>query len=169
MDSELLSVLGIDPAYIFIGMAVAILILLILIIVCLVKIGGLRKRYEFFMKGEDGKSLEHSLKNRLNQLDEVEKLSRENKRNIAAIFANLEITVQKIGMVKYDAFDESGGKLSFSLAILNKRNDGIVLNAVHTRQGCYTYIKEIIRGESVLVLTEEEKKAIDIAIKGEQE
>ena len=77
------------------------------------------------MKGEDGKSLEHSLKNRLNQLDEVEKLSRENKRNIAAIFANLEITVQKIGMVKYDAFDESGGKLSFSLAILNKRNDGI--------------------------------------------
>ena len=66
-------------------------------------------------------------------------------------------------MVKYDAFDEMGGKLSFALALLDQNNTGIVLNVVHTREGCYTYIKEIIENNSVLVLTEEEKQAMEVA------
>lgn len=167
MDSELLTMLGIDPAYIFIGMAACILILLILLIVALAKIGGLRKRYDFFMAGLDGKSLEESMRDKFSQLDAVDALSQDNKRRIARITENLQIAIQKYGMIKYDAFDELGGKLSFSLALLDKNDDGIVLNAVHTRDGCYTYIKEIIRGESVLLLTPEEQKAIDMAINGE--
>lgn len=70
---------------------------------------------------------------------------------------------QKIGVVKYDAFNEMGGKLSFSMALLNNELDGFVLNAVHSREGCYTYVKEIIGGNSVLVLSEEEKKALNMA------
>ncbi len=169
MDSELLEILGIDPAYILIGMAAAILILLILVIVCLAKISGLKKRYYFFMEGQDGKSLEESMQAKFSQLDAIDALSRDNKRRIAQITNNLQIAIQKYGMIKYDAFDELGGKLSFSLALLDKKDDGIVLNAVHTRDGCYTYIKEIIRGESVLLLTPEEQKAIDIAIHGDKE
>ena len=67
-------------------------------------------------------------------------------------------------MVKYDAFHEMGGKLSFSLAMLNKVNDGFILNAVHSREGCYTYIKEVIKGNSVILLSEEEKEALDEAM-----
>ena len=67
-------------------------------------------------------------------------------------------------MVKYDAFQEMGGKLSFSLALLNKANDGFIINAMHSREGCYTYIKEIIDGNSVIALAEEEKEALDMAI-----
>ena len=67
-------------------------------------------------------------------------------------------------MVKYDAFHEMGGKLSFSLALLDQKNDGFIINAMHSREGCYTYIKEIVNGNSIIVLAEEEKEALEIAM-----
>ena len=87
-----------------------------------------------------------------------------NQADIKKIEDNLRITFQKVGLVKYDAFQEMGGKLSFSLALLNKANDGFIINAMHSREGCYTYIKEIIDGNSVIALAEEEKEALDMAI-----
>ena len=75
----------------------------------------------------------------------------------------MKFTFQKIGLVKYDAFNEMGGKLSFSLALLNETDDGFVLNAVHSREGCYTYIKEIVGGNSIIVLAEEEQEALKMA------
>ncbi len=57
-----------------------------------------------------------------------------------------------------------GGKLSFSLALLDQKNDGFIINAMHSREGCYTYIKEIVDGNSIIVLAEEEKNALDIAM-----
>ena len=75
----------------------------------------------------------------------------------------MKFTFQKVGLVKYDAFNEMGGKLSFSLALLNETDDGFVLNAVHSREGCYTYIKEIVEGHSFIVLAEEEQEALDMA------
>ena len=69
----------------------------------------------------------------------------------------------EVGLVKYDAFNEMGGKLSFSLAMLNGKDDGFVLNAVHSREGCYTYIKEIVGGNSIIVLADEEQEALNMA------
>ena len=70
-----------------------------------------------------------------------------------------------MGVVKYDAFKEMGGKLSFALALLNDYNDGFIINAMHsTREGCYTYVKEIIKGECEVILAEEEKQALEEAI-----
>ena len=61
---------------------------------------------------------------------------------------------------------EMGGKLSFVLALLDKNNDGILLNSVHSsREGCYTYLKEIIKGESFLELSNEEREALEQAKK----
>ena len=71
---------------------------------------------------------------------------------------------QKVGLVKYDAFQEMGGKLSFSLVLLNEANDGFIINAMHSREGCYTYIKEIIDGNSIIALAEEEKEALEMAM-----
>ena len=56
-----------------------------------------------------------------------------------------------------------GGKLSFALALLDNNDTGFVINAMHSREGCYTYIKEIIKGESYIVLGDEEKEAVEIA------
>ena len=76
----------------------------------------------------------------------------------------MQKTYQKMGLVKYDAFHEMGGKLSFSLAMLDEKNNGYIINAMHSREGCYTYIKEIIDGNSVIVLAEEEQEALNQAM-----
>ena len=164
MNSELLELIGIDPAYILIGMTALIVILLITVIVLIVKTSGLKKKYNAFMQGKDGKTLEDTIINRFEQLDETSKLSIANSNEIKKITENLKITYQKVGIVKYDAFNEMGGKLSFALALLDKNNNGFVLNAMHSREGCYMYIKEIVNGESYIVLAEEEKNALNIAL-----
>ena len=155
--------LGFDSDYIIIGLAAVCMILLIMMIVNMVQTSKLKKKYETFMKGKNAKSLEETLIKRLDQIDSLIEANKANEDNIKKIFSNMRFTFQKIGLVKYDAFKEMGGKLSFSLALLSESNSGFVLNAVHSREGCYTYIKEIIDGNSVLTLAEEEKEALEIA------
>lgn len=155
--------LGFDSDYIIIGLAAFCLILFILLIVNIVQFKKLKKKYESFMMGKDAKSLEDTLVTRLNQVDELMNANAENEKNITRLFANMKCTFQKVGLVKYDAFNEMGGKLSFSLALLNEADDGFVMNAVHSREGCYTYIKEIVAGNSIIVLADEEQEALNMA------
>ena len=150
--------------YILLGMAALILILFILLIINIVQSRKLKKRYNAFMMGKNGSSLEDNLVKRVSQIEELITFNKENQKNIAKIFENQKYTFQKVGMVKYDAFNEMGGKLSFSLALLNQQNNGFIINAMHSREGCYTYIKEIISGNSVIVLSEEEKEALNMAL-----
>lgn len=145
-------------------MAGVMLILLILLIVNMVKTRKLRKKYESFMVGKDGKSLEENLIKRIDQVEKLLVSEKQNAENIEKIFQNLKFTFQKVGMVKYDAFHEMGGKLSFSLALLDQKSDGFIINAMHSREGCYTYIKEIIDGNSIIVLGDEEREALNIAM-----
>ena len=160
--------LGIDSDYIIIGLVAVVLILFILIIVNMVKVSKLNKKYQSFMGGKSAKSLEETLIKRLNEVDELMKANNKNEKNIDEIFSKMKNTFQKIGLVKYDAFHEMGGKLSFSLALLNETNDGFVMNAVHTRECCYTYVKEIIDGTSIISLATEEKEALEIAKSSKQ-
>jgi hypothetical protein len=157
--------LGIDLDYIVIGLAALVLILIILTLVNIVQMSKLKKKYKLFMGGENAKSLEDILMKRMNQIDGLVASNSKNERNIESIIKTLHFTYQKMGLVKYDAFREMGGKLSFSLAMLDEKNDGFIINAMHTREGCYTYIKEIIDGNSIITLAEEEKEALDIAKK----
>ena len=152
--------LGFDSDYIILGLAAFCVILFILTVVNMAKTSKLRKKYEAFMMGKDAKSLEETLVTRLSQVD---KLISANEKNIRKMFDNMKFTFQKVGLVKYDAFNEMGGKLSFSLAMLNESDNGFVLNAVHSREGCYTYIKEIIDGNSIITLAEEEQEALKMA------
>ncbi len=165
MNSEILEYIGIDPGIIMIVMAGLILLLLILLIVNLVKTSGLKKKYKKFMEGQDGASLEEIINNTYEKYSEVSTKVNSNAENIEKIIANMKLTYQKMGIVKYDAFNEMGGKLSFSLALLDKEDNGFIINSMHSREGCYTYIKEIVRGESYIVLAEEEREALNEALK----
>ena len=158
-------VLGIDSDYIIIGLSVIVIILLILIIVNMVQVSNLKKKYKIFMSGKNARNLEKTLIERLDQVDVLLEANKENEKNIQEIFSKMKFTFQKVGLVKYDAFNEMGGKLSFSLALLSDKNDGFVMNAVHSREGCYTYVKEIIDGNAVIVLSDEEKEALEMAKK----
>lgn len=156
--------LGISSDYIVIGLAVAMLLIIILLIVLIVKVSDLKKKYKIFMQGNNAKSLEDTLFYRLEQVDELIEANASNERNIDAIYKNMQGCYQKMGLVKYDAFNEMGGKLSFSLCMLDENNNGYIINAMHTREGCYTYVKEIIDGESVIQLAEEEENALAKAL-----
>ena len=156
--------LGFDSDYIIIGLAAVCMILLIMIIVNMAQISKLKKKYNKFMSGKNAKSLEDTLIKRLDQVDTLMEASKANEKSIKKLVADMKFTFQKVGLVKYDAFNEMGGKLSFSLALLNQTNDGFVLNAVHSREGCYTYIKEIVDGNSIIVLAEEEQEALKMAM-----
>ena len=160
MISEML---GIPSDYVIIGLAGVILVMLIILIINTVLIFKLRKRYKIFMSGKNAKNLEKTLIERLDQIDSLIEANAKNEKNIKKIFSNMKFTFQKVGLVKYDAFHEMGGKLSFSLALLNETDDGFVMNAVHSREGCYTYIKEIIGGNSIIVLADEEMEALNMA------
>ncbi len=157
--------LGIDLEYIVLGLVGVNLLLFLLIIINMVKTSKLKKRYKKFMADTDAQSLEDKILERLEQIDGLVKSNAENKEKIERIEGLMGVTFQKIGLVKYDAFDEMGGKLSFSLALLNQKDDGFIINAMHSREGCYTYIKEIIAGKSIIVLGNEEKEALDMALK----
>lgn len=154
---------GIDSDYIIIALAILLVIMLIVLIVNTIQIILLRKRYKIFMSGKNARNLEKTLIERLDQVDGLLKANAANEKNIKRLFNNMKFTFQKVGLVKYDAFNEMGGKLSFSLALLNETDDGFVLNAVHSREGCYTYIKEIVGGNSIIVLAEEEQEALNMA------
>ncbi|MBE6014765.1 MAG: DUF4446 family protein [Lachnospiraceae bacterium] len=164
MNSEILNSIGIDPGIIMIVMAALIFILLILYIANLVKSSKLKKKYNQFMEGREGKSLEEIINKTYEKYDEVSQKVDENAENIIKINSRMKKTYQKMGMVKYDAFNEMGGKLSFSLALLDEVNDGFIINSMHSREGCYTYIKEIVKGESYIVLADEEREALDEAL-----
>lgn len=156
--------LGFDSDYIIIGLAAVVLIIFILMIVNIVQMRKLKKGYKAFMSGKGAKNLEDTLIERLNQVDELMESNEKNEGSIKEINQNMQLTYQKMGLIKYDAFHEMGGKLSFSLAMLDQRDNGFIINAMHTREGCYTYIKEIVDGNSIIVLSEEEQKALNRAM-----
>lgn len=167
MTSNLLQSIGLgglDIAYVLIGMLVMIIILLILILIQFSKLNKLQKKYAKFMKGKDAKSLEQEIEGLYDDNDYIKKEAEKNRKDIKDIQKRMEYCYQKLGIVKYDAFSQMGGQLSFCLALLNEKDDGFILNSVQSSEGCYTYTKEVKKGECAITLGEEEKKALDQAM-----
>ncbi len=163
--NNVIEIINSNSAYIILGLAGASFVFLICIITLLVKQRKLNKKYKKFMTGASGENLEAQVIARFADIDKLKADTNKINVELAKVKDNLLITYQKVGVVKYDAFKEMGGKLSFVLALLDKSNNGILLNSVHSsREGCYTYLKEIIKGESFLELSEDEKKALNQAI-----
>ncbi len=161
--------LGFDSDYVIIGLVVLVIILLIVTITNSVRMKNLKKNYKIFMSGNSAKNLEDTIIKRLEQVDFLLDANAANEKNVKILSKKMNQTYQKMGLIKYDALNEMGGKLSFSLAMLDEKNDGYIINAMHTREGCYTYIKEIVDGNSIIVLSEEEQKALNRAMGKETE
>lgn len=167
MTFELMNQLGLtgfDYSYIFIGLTGISLILLILVIVQMFQISGLKKRYKKFMGGKDVKSLEKHIERIFEDNRYIIEISESNKKEIRTINKEKELCFNKVGIIKYDAFNQMGGKLSFSIALLNEKDNGFILNSVHSTEGCYTYVKEIKAGKCEIDLSNEEKTALSQAM-----
>lgn len=164
MESKILSALGIDPAYLFIFLFMLIILMSIYLINVNMKYSRLRQSYNAFMRGRDGRNMEETIFEKFDELSEISAICRENNIRLRELNNAFKTTYQKVGIVKYDAFNEMGGKLSFALTLLDGSNSGWIINAMHSREGCYTYIKEIVRGESYIELSDEEAESLDQAI-----
>ena len=164
MQSSLLNSLGFDPGLVLIFMMILMVFVLLYLVRVSIKLTRFLKRYRIFMRGKDAVSLEKAFAQKFLEVDKLVEISKNQSFEINRIKSTLSKTTNKIGIVKYDAFPDVGGKLSFALAMLDEENSGFVLNAIHSREGCYTYVKEIVKGESYIVLGQEEKEALRQAV-----
>lgn len=164
MEGIILNNLGFDPVYLLIGSAVLTLILLIVTVMCLISMRKLYRRYDIFMRGKDAETMENLIIDQMNDIIELKSQDRFNKDSIRTANKNSRAAFQKIGIVKYNAFKGMGGNLSFALALLDYTNTGFVLNSVHSREGCYLYLKDVERGETEVLLGAEEKEALEQAL-----
>lgn len=167
MNSNILQSIGLgnlDIAYLFLILLVFIVVLFAIIILQMKKLNRLQKRISKFMTGKDAKSLEKDIVGLYEDNKFLKINVDKNKKDIRTLYKNMEHAFQKIALIKYDAFQQMGGKLSFSLALLDENNNGFILNSVHSTEGCYTYTKEIKNGECAISLGEEEQQALDMAI-----
>ena len=169
MDSSFFDSLGLDPdpGVLFLLLFVLILILIAMTLVLIAKYSRLKTSYDVFMSGRDAQSMEEAILSLFQDIDRLKVISEKNVKDIGLIIEDLKETYQRVGIVKYDAFKEMGGKLSFSIALLNDNKTGFILNSVHSSDGCYVYTKEIIDGESPISLGDEEKKALMLALQGD--
>ena len=118
------------------------------------------------MKGKDAQSLEKLFHQRFKEIDKLNKQNELTKKNLADLKKIQGMTLNKYGIVKYDAFKDVGGKLSFAICMLDKNDNGCLVNVMHSNNGCFAYIKEIINGESFIELGDEEANALKQAVAG---
>ncbi len=144
---------------------VLIFVLAIGFFILLVRTANLNKRYKEFMKKiGNGKDIEEDLENYMYRVEKVEKQN----VNIQAICKEMSEQmagcIQKVGIVRYNAFKDTGSDLSFALALLDEYNSGVVMNGIYSREMSNIYAKPVEKGKSTYTISEEEQLAIDKAI-----
>lgn len=167
MGEGIFGSMGIDVGIICIILLIMIIGLFIAFIVLYSKYNKLNVSYQIFMQGRKAESLEEEIGELFGDISALKMAAEKNRKDIKRMIENLRECYQRVGIVKYDAFKEMGGKLSFSVALLNDNENGLIINSVHSSDGCYVYTKEIIEGECAISLGEEEKKALMLALQDE--
>lgn len=148
-----------------IGFTILILLLFLFCIVLLLKIRRERKRYDFFMGANrrPDYNLETQMKEYFTRAKEIDEKYTKLLNMVTDMDKTMKSNVRKVGLVRYNPFQEMGGNLCFALALLDGEDNGVVLNGIHSRTGSFTYAKPIEMGVSTYLLSEEELEAIRIA------
>ena len=153
------------PVVLIILLIIAALLLIALNVHLSLQVRKLELRLRRFVRGRDGLSLEEAFAEKFEEIDKLNDLGKVLRSDLRDLRAIEKKNFTKYGIVKYDAFEDIGGKLSFVLALLNEEDTGIVLNAIHSKDNCFLYLKEIVKGESYIMLSNEEIKALQTAKK----
>ena len=168
MNSNIFSAIGIaglDPAILFIVMLVLLILAFVFIIVQGNKLKKLERKYSKFMQGKEAQSLEDEIVGLFHDNRMIRSENEKNRKDIIDLNRRLTNSFQKIGLEKYDAFSQTGGKLSFALCMLDESDNGFLLNSVHNSDGMnYSYSKEIKAGVADVELSKDERRALDKAL-----
>lgn len=153
-----------QDTFILVWLVVTIL-LVIGFIVMISKLSSLNKRYKKFLeKLGNGKDIEEDLETYMYRVEKVEKQNKEILNYVKTLDEDLTRCIQKVGMVRYNAFKDTGSDLSFTLALLDKHNDGVVLNGIYSREMSNIYAKPVKNGTSTYTMSDEEKQAVQKAM-----
>lgn len=150
-----------------IALSVIVILLVIGLVIVIIKFNKISKKYtEFMKKLGNGKNIEEDLENYMYRVERVEKQNAEILNYIKNVDNDLNKCIQKIGIVRYNAFQDTGSDLSFALALLDEKNNGVVLNGIYSREMSNIYAKPVENGKSKYTISEEENLAIEKAING---
>ena len=142
-----------------------ICLLFILYVINIIKLRKIRKEYKKFMeKVGNGTNLEEILGKHIDKMNKVIAKNEELQDFCVRLDTDMKNCIQKVGIYRYNAYKDTGNDLSFTVALLNEKNDGVVFNGIYSREMSNIYAKPIIKGESKYRITEEEKEAIKRAI-----
>ena len=167
MGSPILNKIGlgnIDILFVILFLVICIAVLAVMLVLQNRKLNDLISRYDRFMQGSRAKSLEKKITDLFEEQSVQKSILENHTKQLREIFRRHQSAFQKMGFVKYDAFKEMGGKLSFCLVLLDEKNNGFLLNSVHSSDGCYSYTKRIKSGQSDLELSPEEAVALKKAL-----
>lgn len=149
---------------IVVALAVACLVLLLAVIALVRRTSRLDRRLRGLTRGEDGRSLEAVLDAHLDRVDRVARELDELAARSAVLEQTQRRAFQRIGLVRFNPFEETGGNQSFALALLDQRGDGFVVSSLHARAGTRVYGKAIAGGAAESTLSAEEAEALRLAL-----
>lgn len=154
--------------FFLLGWVIITIILVLLVITMMAKLSSLNKKYKKFLeKLGNGNNIEEDLETYMYRVEKVEKQNAEITNYVKTLDEDLTRCIQKVGIVRYNAFKDTGSDLSFTLALLDEHNDGVVLNGIYSREMSNIYAKPVKNGESSYTMSEEEKMAVQKAINSE--
>lgn len=149
--------------YIFLGLVISWLFLFFSLIINQRRIKKLQKKYDYFMGNSEGKQLEEVMINYLKKVEDTLEGQEILNQKYAELEYQLGYCIQKVGVIRYNPFEEMGGNFCFAIALLDEFDNGVVMNGILSREGSYTYAKPIEKGQSSYTLSAEEVQALDKA------
>jgi len=126
-------------------------------------ITGLKDKYRRLIKGTSGKNLEGVLLDHIERIEGVQAEMQTMNKKLGIVENRMSFCIQKVGIIRYNAFQDTGSDLSYSIALLNEENDGVILTGIHGRTETISYAKPVKAGKSTYSLSVEELQALDRA------
>ncbi len=138
-----------------------IILIFILYIINIIKLSKIRKEYKKFMeKVGKGGNIEEILDKHIEKINKTVAKNDELEKFCVKIDTDIKNCIQKVGIYRYNAYKDTGSDLSFTLAMLDEKNNGVVLNGIYSRDMSNIYAKPVENGNSPYKMTEEENEAV---------
>ena len=138
--------------------------LLLVVVLQARRIGGLRRRLDGLTRGADGANLGQVLDAHLDKVYAVARELDELSARSALLEASGRRAIQRVGLVRYNPFEDTGGNQSFALAMTDAAGSGFIVSSLHSRTGTRVYAKTVIDGRSDGALSAEETEALRLAL-----
>lgn len=137
---------------------------IVVLAVYISKVSKLKKMYDTTLaKFNNTANVKDKFVELFTRLDEVEQKTTDTKVYCENIEKSMSVALRKTGLVKYSAYDDSDNKLSFAWCVLDKDNNGVILNNVHSIHGSNMYIKKVEEGKVDERISEQEAQALKMA------